>query len=841
MARGRRESLEECRARLSAAAGREIDDDELNDIMELVQARMQSRVATGEAADHAARGAGADVATEARQMALVMKRERAINVGKRFGLLEDRTIAGSEYNSLLGAMGGSVHRGRMLGLSADAMGHALVERRVGDLSRELLREDLLALVARRDPTLDREIMQEWWHIKNAEPQTTNRAARRIAEIFEKHMEVNRLALNAEGAWIGKLEHYVGRQMHDMMKVRGTGDDAAYLAWRDFIHPRLDPVTFDHIVKLGGDRGGVPNTVDDFLHNVWEALSSGVHEQSSGSSWLGGFTGPSNLAKRLSQERVLHFKDPDSFHEYNTRFGHGAVIDAVLRSIERGAHNTGVMKVFGTNPEAMVKWWAGKLRDQAIERQDFKMADRLGDATTIQQTIDRMTGLANKPASMSLAYYWQTVRNIQHMARLGSAVISSINDIPATVATLRHNGVPIMQSYAHMLGSLLPYGTAARKEFAAEAGGIVHGFLGDMHARLRAEDSRYGALGGLTNTYFKLNGLNYWTDHTRFGTQTGIAARYAHFRDTAFESLPARVRTTLDRYGIGSAEWAALRQVPTRAVDGWHYLMPADIAGLSDDAVSGLGRNAARAREELQTRYGTLLTDQAREAISEPTIRHREMFALYTTPGTSTGEIARSVMQFKSFMLTFMARSLGRELFRGETRIGRFNVDLAGIAHLMVVSSIFGGFAVMLKDLLSGRNMRDISDGAAQARFAATAIAQGGGLGIYGDFLLGNVYSSAGRSLAETLSGPTIGTIGDVGRMLGILESGHGNFASNAVQFGKSNTPFINLFYIKAALDHLFFHGLQESVNPGYLRRIEQKSKRDYKQTYWLRPTEAVRY
>ena len=65
---------------------------------------------------------------------------------------------------------------------------------------------------------------------------------------------------------------------------------------------------------------------------------------------------------------------------------------------------------------------------------------------------------------------------------------------------------------------------------------------------------------------------------------------------------------------------------------------------------------------------------------------------------------------------------------------------------------------------------------------------------------------------------------------------------NSVQFAKSNIPGINLFYTKTALDYLFIHGMMEHVNPGYLRRMERRMKKDTDQTFYFPPSQtAVRF
>jgi len=56
---------------------------------------------------------------------------------------------------------------------------------------------------------------------------------------------------------------------------------------------------------------------------------------------------------------------------------------------------------------------------------------------------------------------------------------------------------------------------------------------------------------------------------------------------------------------------------------------------------------------------------------------------------------------------------------------------------------------------------------------------------------------------------------------------------------KGNTPGANLWYLKGALDHLIFHQLQEYFSPGYLRKMKQRSEREFGQKYWWEPGEPI--
>jgi hypothetical protein len=101
--------------------------------------------------------------------------------------------------------------------------------------------------------------------------------------------------------------------------------------------------------------------------------------------------------------------------------------------------------------------------------------------------------------------------------------------------------------------------------------------------------------------------------------------------------------------------------------------------------------------------------------------------------------------------------------------------------------------------------------------------QGGAMGMYGDFLLGEFDSRYGRSALSALAGPVIGQTDDVFDLFNRLKSGEIDKAGNsAFRFMINNMPGSNLFYLRGAVDYLFLYDLQEKMNPGFLSRMESR-------------------
>ena len=199
----------------------------------------------------------------------------------------------------------------------------------------------------------------------------------------------------------------------------------------------------------------------------------------------------------------------------------------------------------------------------------------------------------------------------------------------------------------------------------------------------------------------------------------------------------------------------------------------------------------------------------------------------TLAGTGMGEAIRFMGQFKAFPMAIGNKVLGREiafLRKGPNRdIGR---GIRGLTAIMVTSGFMGYMSMTAKDLLKGKEPRDPNS----IKTIMAAFLQGGGLGIYGDVLF-KEQRDAG-SVAAGLIGPAPTTVIDLGLALTYALSGEGGKAGKAAyRTVSSNIPFLNLFYIKTIFDYMIGFQIMETINPGVLKRVEKRMKKDYNQEY----------
>lgn len=802
-----------CITAVETAAGRPLKEDELESIFSRLHGRARKYAQQGMNDTDALLRASRELGDDMKLAGIIEKRNQLINAARRREV-EMRVKDGTEAADL-----------RRIINETDSKAHGLTAEIFGPMVAALRKEGLTRVLAAGDKEFDRAVIRELWSIESSGKSVTGNAqARRAAEIINDAQERARTMQNNAGAWIGKREHYVTRQSHDMDKVRGDGTPNAFARWRDYILPRLDDDTFKNLDEV------TPQSVDEFLLSTWKAISSGIHDTTRGQvkyGDVGAATGPGNLAKRVSQERKIIFKDADAWADYNMEFGRGTLMDAVRGGLENGAKNTALMRVWGPNPEAMYDTITKAAAERARDRADFAAVDAL-KAKTNERYFSILTGATSIDAKMQMPVFGLTYGQItvagqalQTLSKLGGVVLASIPDFASNVAVLRHNGVGLFEAYFTRLTSFLPKGAEAR-EIADLSGAGIDSILGNIANRFSGMDAVRGRSAKLVDTFHKINLLSWWTDSLKSGMGATLTHNLGRRAGQSFDQLPPLLQTTLGRFQIGAADWDIARSFAAKASDGRDYVLPAHI---ENDAV--------------RSKFFDYITYQVRDAMNEPNLFAKNATTFGTQAGTPEGMAARLIMQFKTYPLTFMSRVREREI-RGPN-----GVDVFGLAHLIVATSLLGYAAMELKNMARGRDPRtaNTKEPGEYAKLVFAAMMQGGGFGLYGDFLFGDT-SRMGSGPVVSMFGPTVGTLDDLAKQIqslrkwtleGDAQAGR-DFRSGAVGLVRDNTPFVNLFYTRAALDYLVIYRLQEALNPGYLARYEERMRRENQTTFMLSPT-----
>lgn len=622
-------------------------------------------------------------------------------------------------------------------------------------------------------------------------------ARQVKDMLRKRA-------NAAGADIGELENHGLPHNHHSGKV----EDAGYDEWSAFLKPKLDRL------RMQDRDTGLPFTdakLDALLKDMYRAVvTDGWSRREPGS------IGASSIASQMGQERFLHFKSGAEWRAYHDRFGAGTIYDALMNHVDRMSRNIAMMETLGPNPGAGLKWLQDSVEKTAAEV--GTRADREGASKSVKklQTLyDEIIGKNRQPYSRKVAQVFSAVRSWQTASKLGSATLSATSDVATQQLTRAFDGLPqtgVIRGYLKYMNPL---------DVEDRAAAIRAGVGADDYARSASTQGRFLSeeLVGevprrVAESVLRISGLNAVTEGGRFLFGTDFFGALAHFSSRPFDALDAPFRRMLDRHGFDAAAWDKVRATPLSEERGTTWLRPIDIKDVRlGDKVLGM----IQAETDFAVPVGGI-----------------EVSAMVNSafkPGTLLGELGRTAFQFKSFSATVTMMHARRmmALSSWKGRAGYF-------VGMVALTTIAGALALQMKEIAKGRDPRPMDDW----QFWAASQFQGGGLGIYGDFLKSSE-SRFGQSFSDVLKGPAWQTADTLNSLT--LDAAWDaadpntdvNYGARVTRALKSELPGSSLWYTRLAFDRLLIDHLQEMIDPNYQQsrsRMEKAAKDQGTQFFW---------
>ena len=727
------------------------------------------------------------------------------------------------------------------GIKRDSSRHLidLIEAADNTEGTSIGRRALMVLFDAQNPIMTRDLALEVFARGNAG--TGNAVARAGAQAWLRVTEQLRQRFNAGGGDVGRLDYGYLPQAHDVMMVRNAGAkewiasqrSAAGKAlaagrsivkdpphefsrehWAKSVLPLLD--RSQYVDEAGARLGDA--AVLDILRGAWETISSdGMNKTQPGQS-----RGTGARANRGSESREIHFRDGEAYLAYLRDFGTGNMYDAMMGHLGGMARDIGLVEKYGPNPESQM-------------RLQFDLASRAdgGPKRVFANHADSywrvLNGSSGQALSARVANIGTTVRNIETFGKLQGAVLSSVTDLGTYFVTTGYNKL----SYWDAIKNLGASTQADTKAFLNTHGMMAESMISDL-SRWTGENISQTWSGKLTNATMRLSLMNAWTDTMRRAFSLTMMEGMGRLRQTDWGDLTQYDKWRMEQKGLTEADWQVLQQVKPVMHRGAEHITP--------DGIYATGNPRAG---EVVAKYLGLISDESEVAILNPDLATRAIVtAGGSQRGTIDGELWRSTAQFKSFPIAMISRHWRRMLETPQGMEGApMTANRLAYAGAMLVSlTALGAIAFQTKQLVSGKDPVDMTT----PKFWTRAVSQGGGLGFMGDILLGDTTEDRSPldSFGRLTLGPSFGSAADLYELtkgnIDELRAGKDTHAgAEGLRFARSHMPFVNLWYAKAALDHMGLFALQENLSPGYLGRIQGKASKDWGQDYWWDPRDAT--
>ena len=767
------------------------------------------------------------------------------------------TFDGDEQEGLIALLVGSNRLTLGARSSVGVAQNAAQGQLVASFDAEVTANNLDGMFDKADARLQEELAITQQQISEGiEVTTKNPQIKKLAEIMEKHSELTRQALNARGANIPKMWGYVVRQSHDQFNVRAAAnrlgknvDDIIadptlkgtdinynknYTAWKDFIMQYLD-----------GDRTfGNTDNIDSFLLNSYNSLVGNKIQVADGAAQV---YGSNSIAKGISNKRVLHFKSAKDWYAYNEKFGTGSLKETYYSGLMTAGRNIGMLDTLGTKPKENFEKIRVAISNRMLAKK--RSTESLSSYRQFEKFMNVVDGTVytfdGGTSGFAVAKWSAILRSVGNVAKLGGAVISAAADIGIYASEMKYQGRSFLGGMGEAMGGIGKIkNTKQKRDIAKGLGFLGDGTTYDISGRFQVGDNLNKGWTQIQRTFFKYNLLSWWTNTLKENSMLGMANYYANQKGLSFDQLNKPLQSFFGLYNIDGTKWDVIRKTAmSKADDGTEFINISELSNMSDADIKKITGMNDLSKTELQIekdkfKYSVsgMLLDRSIYAVIEPDARTKGTMTQGTLAGTGMGEAIRFMGQFKAFPMAIGNKVLGREIaflrdgsgnfsFKGgkNKNVGR---GMKGLASIMITSGFMGYISMTAKDLLKGKEPRDPNN----IKTIMAAFLQGGGLGIYGDVLF-KEQRDAG-SVVAGLIGPAPTTAVDLGLALKYALSGEGGKAGKAAyRTVSSNIPFLNLFYIKTIFDYMVGFQIMETMNPGVLKRVEKRMKKDYNQEY----------
>lgn len=562
----------------------------------------------------------------------------------------------------------------------------------------------------------------------------------------------------------------------------------------------------------------------------------------------------NFANQWVDPRAIQFKDGDAWKLSNERFGKSDPIEVLQGHLERRARLTAAMRVLGPRPDSAVKaltreaerrgagWWALN----RIGNDWAEVSGKLSSKHLVPRNLDLDDSfLAKHTKNWSLGGIAQGVRHLQVASKIGRAVLKSGTDFNTMRMVRKLNGLPplrLIKEYARGLPVL------ERRKFGVFLQLGADEYISGVGAGLRIGESiKDGSWASKLAEYnIRASGLAAVTGSRQKVVGAMILNEFAEQSGEEFGRLHPRLQNWLGRHAIGAREWSIIAASEPIAYEGVAFKHVLGVEATREFVDRTTGEIVAVTKEEAESvAYKLHAFIERNQELAVPTHNPRARAAVTRSQkaGTAIGETLRNVGLFKNYSLMQSMNWLPLMLQQGPA------TGLQTIAELLVGGAVMGVVGIWASDFAKGQlptgwddpdewivpKTLDPTEPDKARGFWLKAMAQGGGLGILGDFFLSES-NRYGQSVYESLAGPAFGASGDAYRLfapwkaVGEILNEQKSYSGDVVRYLSREVPLGSLWYAGAVIQRAVFDQLEYLADPAAERRwraYEKKIRKDY--------------
>ena len=647
--------------------------------------------------------------------------------------------------------------------------------------------------------------------------TGNEMAHKIAASVNRNYALGIQEANTYGAGIHYKKNWMMHQYHNpelMLKEKGDNwvrdiqaeiNREATIENIRYFHPELKDISMKKF------------DMDVYLSSLYESVTQSTSK------------GTGILAEQFNLHRILEFTDADALMRYNSKYGHPNLAHAVFQNLEMFQKYLTIGETMGYGRVTMkpLKYpqpdgpidtrevfnpaletrkvlhslkQMGKLSPTEYSQLSAVLREVVGDNLVI--------GSPKRAALISNYIAWQS------MAVLGKSMFSSVSDIGSAAIMLHHQGVGPGQAYYGMIRHTLRQLTEKLPE--AEKRLVFQALHTGTDGTLMSNVTKYNAgmkTGGIlargANEVFHLSGLNGFTNALRNGFGYMSSNIMANNLGKNWDQLLPRYRKLLsEKFDFTGKDWETLQEIGSFNAKMWKKDANKLDNFITMDHILDKGTELnIKGITRLANKVDNFFIQEARSAIPEAKIRDRAILFGNHDRGDWIDVTRRLAVVFRSYQ-----SQLVRNLWPRIMELG-----LPSVVHVVPYMGL-GYTAITLKELVKGKEPPSFDD----PQLWIDAVIHSGLAPIVGDYI-GGEYGRYNHDWDEALLGFGYSKFKGFGELMVGLWDGDKD-AADVYKSIRYNTPFANLYFLEAAINYGLHYGMMESLEPGYLNRLEAQAK-----------------
>lgn len=652
------------------------------------------------------------------------------------------------------------------------------------------------------------------------------------------LEEARSAFNRAGGNIGKLDNWGFMTSHDQKKVALTKQQD----WVENVLPKLDRNQYVQ------DDGLLMSDVEvrKLLNDVYRTIATnGANKILDGRKSITPVGGRSKMANRHQEARALHFKDGDSWLEYQAEYGtyNETGFHEILKNhIHRMSTEIAMMQNFGSNPrlsfESLLEEASTKLKADPENGINHGEIDKQSKrALSMYNTLDANT----RAVDSTLGNIMGGLRALMVASKLGGTTLTTIGDHASTKKVANMLGLSYTKSVLPEYAKQLSQGNY--RDEALRFGLGINEMVGatsrfgdaDVVSSATAAGRFNSRMQQLASTTMKISGLNAVTAGMKRAFNLVHMNKIADLtRKTEWKDLGADDIKILKGNGIKEKDWNLWRDLtPSKRENGTLVLTQNDFFDAPDEIIKKYlpedKQNSVTAIEDYRykaaMKYQTHIFNEESVAIIEAGVRERSIINLGDA-GTIQGELGRTLFQFKGFPMAYMLRIGHRAFAQGDIKS-----RATFLVSLLAYQTLAGALIVQMQNIANGKNPEPVFT----TDFFTKSMLKGGGLSFLGD-LMSALSDPTGKSFGDFVAGPLVSQGGKLGMLLtgmgnNFIEGKESTRAMEIANTLKGNLPFQNLWYSKLIIDRMLYSKIQNMIDPDYLPKLQQRME-DKGNSFW---------